>query len=182
MKAVTWPVIAVPKKTSFTSEEVATSALEELRLAEVKVKGEVNVEHKDVPKEGGAHMEEQSDENVVVEDAPMVEDTACVKKMTTDEVVEEGAEEAPSVKVEEEMKVMSVEEAKPDEEPKEGVQMQCGSGSNTTSGDNTPSGYNTTSGEKTTSGDGDAKPMPSGDITSSPSAAVLVPTQRTPHL
>ena len=115
VKAVTWLVIAIPRITSFTSEEEATSALEELRLAEVRGKGEVNVEEKDVPKESGAHMEEQSKENVVWEDAPMVEDTACVKNDTTDEVVEEGAEETPSVKVEKEMKVESVEEANPDE-------------------------------------------------------------------
>ena len=38
VKAVTWPVIAIPKKTSFTTEEEATSALEDLRLAEVKGK------------------------------------------------------------------------------------------------------------------------------------------------
>ena len=48
VKAVTWPVIAIPKKTSFTSEEEATSALEQLRLAEMKGKGEVIVEEKDV--------------------------------------------------------------------------------------------------------------------------------------
>ena len=131
VKAVTWPVIAIPKKTSFVSEEEATLALEELRLAEVKGKGEVNVEEKDVPKESGAHIEEQVDKNVVVEDAPMVEDAACVKKETTDEVVEEGAEEAPSVKVEEEMKVKSLEEAKTVEDPKD-VGMQCESWDNTT--------------------------------------------------
>ena len=62
----------------------------------------------------------------------MVEDTACVKKETTDEVVEEDADKATSVKVEEEMKVESVGEAKPDEELKEGVGMQCESGDNTT--------------------------------------------------
>ena len=39
VKAVTWLVIAIPKKTSFTSEEEATMALEVLRLAEVKGKG-----------------------------------------------------------------------------------------------------------------------------------------------
>ena len=49
-------------------------------------------------------------------------------------------------------------------------------------GDNTTSGDNATSGEDTTGGDGDAKPMPSGDIARSSSAAVLVPTQGTPHL
>ena len=105
VKAVTWPVVAIPKKTCFTSEEEATSALEELRLAEVKGKGKVNSQEKDVPKQSGVHMEEQSEENVVVEVAPMVEDTACVKKETTDEVVEDGAEEARSVKVGEQMKV-----------------------------------------------------------------------------
>ena len=79
-------------------------------MAELKGKGEVNEEEKDVPKESGAHMEEQFAENVVVEDAPMVEDTACMKKETTDDVVEEGAEEAATVKGKEEMKVESVEE------------------------------------------------------------------------
>ena len=140
------------------------------------------MEEKDVPKESGAHMEEQSEEKAVVEDAPMVEDTACVKKETTDDVVEEGAEKAPSVKVGEDMKVESVAEAQPDEEQNEGVGMQCKRGHNTTSGDNTTTGDNTTSGQKTTSGDGDAKPMPSGDVASSSSAAVLVPTQGTAHL
>ena len=127
-------------------------------------------------------MGEQSEENVVVEDAPMVEDTACMKKETRDEVVEEGAEEARSLKVEEEMTAESKEDAKPDEEPKEGVGVQCESGDNTTSGYNAASGDNATSGEKTTGGDGDAKSRPSGDVASSSAAAALVPTQGTPHL
>ena len=55
---MTWPVIAIPMHTSFTSEEEVTSALEELLLAEVKGKREENVEEKDLPNEGGAHMEE----------------------------------------------------------------------------------------------------------------------------
>ena len=115
--------MVLPKKTSFTSEEEATSALVELRLAEVKGQGEVNLDEKDVPKESGAHMEERSEENVVVEHAPMVQDTASTKKETRDEVVEGGAEGTPSVTIEGELKVQ-VEDAKPDEEPKEGVLMQ----------------------------------------------------------
>ena len=182
VKAVTWLVIAIPKKTSFTSEEVATSALQELRFSEVEGKGEVNVEEKDVPKNSRAHMEEQSEQNMVVENAPMVDDTPCMKRGTTDEVVEECAEEAPSVKVGEGTKVESVEEAKTDEEPKEGVGKQCKSWDNTTSGDNTPCGDNTTSGEKTTGREGDAKPVPSGDVASSSSATLLVPTEGTPYL
>ena len=43
-------------------------------------------------------------------------------------------------------------------------------------------GDNATSGEETTSGDGDAKPIPSGNVASSSCAAVLVPTQGNPHL
>ena len=58
----------------------------------MKSKGEVHVEEKDVPKESSAHMQEQSEDNVVVDDAQMVQDTACVKEETTDEVVEEGAD------------------------------------------------------------------------------------------
>ena len=182
VKAVKWPVIAIPKKTSFTSEEEATSALKGLRLAEVKGKGEVNVEETDVTEESGAHMVEQFEKNVVVDDATLVEDTACVKKETTDEVMEEGAEEAPSVDFGEGMKVEAMKEAKPDEEPKEGVGMRCESGNNTASVDNTTSGDNTTNGEETTSGDGDSKQMPSRDFASLSSAAVLVPTRGTPHL
>ena len=181
VKAVTWPVIAIQKETAFTSEERATSALQEWRLAEEKGEGGVHVEQKDVPKESGAHMEEQTEENVVVEDAPMVEHSACVKQQTADEVVEEGVEEAPVVKVAEEMKAESMEEVKPDEEPREDVGMQWERADNTTSGENTISGDNATSGEKTTSGYGDAKPMPSGDVASSSSAADLLPTRGTPH-
>ena len=182
MKAVTWAGIAILKKTSSTSEEEATKALGELRLAVVKGKREVNAEEKDVPKWSGTHNKEQSEENVVVEGAPMVEDTACVKKEATDEVSEEGAEEGPSWKVWEEMKVESVEEAKLDEEPKGDVGTQCESGDNSTSGDNTTRWDNRRSGQKATSGTGDAKPMPSGDVASSSSAALLVPTQGTAHL
>ena len=145
----------------------------------MKGKGKVNVEEKDVPNESGAHMEEKAEESVVMEDAPMVEDAACVKKQTREEVVEEGGEEAPSVKVEEELKIESVKEAKPDDEMKEGVGMQCESADNTTSGDNTTRSDNATRGEKTTRGHGDAKPMLSGCVASSSSAAMLVPTQGT---
>ena len=63
----------------------------------------------------------------------MVEHTACVKKETMHGSVEEGAEEAPSVKVEGEMTVESPEEAKPDEEPTERVRMQCESEDSSTS-------------------------------------------------
>ena len=55
--------------------------------------------------------------------------------------------------------------------------MQCESRDN-----NTTSEDNATSGKRTTSGDGDAKPMPSGDVASTSSAAVFVPTQGTAHL
>ena len=58
----------------------------------MKGRGELNVEEKDVPNESGAHMKEQPEENLAVEDTTMVEDTACVERKTTDEVSEEGAE------------------------------------------------------------------------------------------
>ena len=109
VEATTWPVIKISKAMSFTPDEEAKLTVEELRLTQVNCKGDVKVQEKDFAKGSLAHVKEPLEEDVVVEGAPMVEDTACVKKESIDK---EGAEEASIVKVAEEVKVECVEEGK----------------------------------------------------------------------
>ena len=119
---------------------------------------------------------------MVVDFAPIVEDCACLKRESMDDVFEEHAEEARSPKTQEEMKVEFIEEAMPREEAREVVGMQCESWDNIMSGDITTNGDNRASGDNINNGGADTKPHTSGNLASSSNRTVLVPTQGTQHL
>ena len=119
---------------------------------------------------------------MVVDIAPIVEDCACLKRESMDDFLEEHAEEARSLKPQEEMKVEFIEEAMPREEAKEVVGMQCESWDNITSGDITTNGDNRTSGDNINNRGVDTKPNTSSDVASSSNRTILVRTQGTQHL